>query len=173
MITRHISVVAYDSGWVAAFQKIRTEIASALGSLALSIEHVGSTSVPGLAAKPVIDIDVVIENAGVFAQVCDHLSTVGYSHVGDQDIPGREVFKYLEKPHLMKHHLYVCARDSVELKRHLAFRDYLRAHPEAVSEYSRIKVEGARLFPDDIDAYILHKTPFIQGLLKIIMPLEK
>ena len=64
----------------------------------------------------------------------------------------------------MKHHLYVCTKDSKELKRHLAFRDYLRLHPEAVLEYSRIKEEGARLFPDDIDKYIEYKGPFIEEI---------
>ncbi len=68
----------------------------------------------------------------------------------------------------MKHHLYVCAEDSRELKRHIAFRDYLRSHPDAVAEYSHIKEEGARLYPDDMDKYIEYKSPLIERLYKQI-----
>ena len=89
-------------------------------------------------------------------------------HEGDLGIPGREAFKYEGKEHLRKHHLYVCARDSEELERHLRFRDYLRLHPDAVSEYSRVKEEGAALYPCDMDKYIEHKTPFIQGIYRRI-----
>jgi len=92
------------------------------------------------------------------------LAKIGYRHEGDLGIPGREAFKYEGKEHLMKHHLYVCAKDSDELKRHLAFRDYLRSHPEAVKEYSRVKTEGAELYPYDIDKYIDHKSPFIEEI---------
>ena len=67
-----------------------------------------------------------------------------------------------------KHHLYVCAEDSAELRKHISFRDYLRAHPEAVKEYSRIKEEGAALYPEDIDSYIEHKGPFIESIYKEI-----
>ena len=76
----------------------------------------------------------------------------------------REAFKYDGKEHLRKHHLYVCPEDSPELKRHLAFRDYLRTRPEAVREYSRIKEEGAKKYPDDIEKYIEYKAPFIEGI---------
>lgn len=68
------------------------------------------------------------------------------------------------KTHLRKHHLYVCPRDSEELKRHIAFREYLRSHPEAVREYSRIKEEGAALYPFDIEKYIEHKSPFVEKI---------
>ncbi|MCR5105787.1 MAG: GrpB family protein [Eubacterium sp.] len=93
---------------------------------------------------------------------------MGYHHEGDLGIPGREAFKYDGKEHLMKHHLYVCAEDSRELKRHIAFRDYLRSHPDAVAEYSHIKEEGARLYPDDMDKYIEYKSPLIERLYKQI-----
>ena len=82
--------------------------------------------------------------------------------MGDIGIVGREAFKYDGKEHLRKHHLYVCAKDSPELKRHLAFRDYLRTHPKAVQEYSCVKEEGARKNPDDMERYIEHESPFIE-----------
>lgn len=164
MNKKHVVVMPYDENWKQAFEDIKTELDAALGDLALRIEHVGSTSVEGLSAKPVIDIDVVIEDTSMLESVIVALAKIGYSHEGDLGIPGREAFKYEGKDHLMKHHLYVCAKDSAELKRHLAFRDYLRSHPEAVKEYSRVKTEGAELYPYDIDKYIEYKSPFIDGI---------
>ena len=92
------------------------------------------------------------------------LERIDYHHEGNLGIAGREAFKYEGKTHLRKHHLYVCPRDSEELKRHIAFREYLRSHPEAVREYSRIKEEGAALYPFDIEKYIEHKSPFVERI---------
>ena len=164
MNKKHVVVMPYDVKWKQAFTNIKSELEAALGDLALRIEHVGSTSVEGLSAKPVIDIDVVIKDTSILEPVISALAKIGYRHEGDLGIPGREAFKYEGKEHLMKHHLYVCAKDSDELKRHLAFRDYLRSHPEAVKEYSRVKTEGAQLYPYDIDKYIEHKSPFIENI---------
>ena len=163
---KRVVVVPYDESWKQTFEDIKKEIAEALGELALRIEHVGSTSVEGLSAKPIIDIDVVIKDTTCLSSVIDALGQIGYQHEGDLGIPGREAFGYDGKEHLMKHHLYVCAEDAAELKRHVKFRDYLRSHPEAVQAYSRVKEEGARLYPDDIDKYIEHKSPLIQKLYK-------
>ena len=164
MTGKKVTVQSYDEAWKSDFEKIRDEIAGALGDLALRIEHVGSTSVPGLSAKPVIDIDVVIRDNTVLNEVITALAGLGYFHEGDLGISGREAFGYEGKEHLKKHHLYVCPEDSPELKRHIAFRDYLRAHPEAVSEYGRIKEEAAALFPDDIDKYMEYKAPVIRKI---------
>lgn len=147
---------------------IKDELTSALGQLAMGIEHVGSTSVEGLSAKPIIDIDVVIKDYTVLEEAVSALGAIGYRHEGDLGIAGREAFKYDGKEHLRKHHLYVCPEDSPELKRHIAFRDYLRTHSDAVREYSFIKEEGARAYPYDIDKYIEHKTPFIERIYKEI-----
>ena len=168
MRTARVSVVPYDEAWGEAFEQIKKEIIAAAGDLILSVEHVGSTSVTGLCAKPCIDIDAVIESYSVFDDVVCALSKIGYIHEGDLGIKDREAFKYSGKMHLMKHHLYVCPKDSSELRRHIAFRDYLRANPEAVKEYSRIKEEGAELFFFDIDKYIEHKSPFINEFYKML-----
>ncbi len=165
---KHVVVESYDEAWKDDFAAIRDELATVLIGLVLRIEHVGSTSVEGLSAKPVIDIDVVISDRSILPEVVSALESIGYSHEGDLGIPGREAFKYEGKGHLKKHHLYVCAQDAEELKRHIAFRDYLRSDPDAVAEYSRIKEEGARLYPDDIDKFIEHKSPFIESVYKQI-----
>ena len=164
MITKHVVVLPYDKHWARDFCEIKSEIQEALDQLALAIEHVGSTSVHGLSAKPIIDIDVVIKDYSLLDAVISALERIDYHHEGNLGIAGREAFKYEGKAHLRKHHLYVCPRDSEELKRHIAFREYLRSHPEAVREYSRIKEEGAALYPFDIEKYIEHKSPFVEKI---------
>ena len=166
MVTRHIVVMPYDARWARDFSEIASEIRAALGELALDIEHVGSTAVPGLSAKPIIDIDVVIRDYARFDAVVRALKAIGYRHEGDLGVTGREAFGYEGKAHLRKHHLYVCPQDSPELKRHIAFRDYLRAHPEAAREYGRVKAEGAKLYPHDIEGYINHKSAFIERVYR-------
>jgi GrpB-like predicted nucleotidyltransferase (UPF0157 family) len=162
-----VVVLPYDAAWKCAFEAIRSEIADALGALAISIEHVGSTSVEGLSAKPCIDVDVVIRDRSDLDAVVRRLGAIGYFHEGDLGIPGREAFGYTEKPHLMKHHLYVCHRDSEELRRHLVFRDFLRSHPEAAAEYGDVKKRAAELFPNDIDGYIAYKSPCIEKWYRV------
>ena len=166
MRTTHVRVLPYDPAWKADFAAIRQELASALGGLAIAIEHVGSTSVEGLSAKPCIDIDVVMPDYAVFPQIVERLAAIGYTHEGDLGIPGREAFCYTGKPHLRLHHLYVCPADSKELHRHLVFRDFLRTHPEAVECYSACKEDAARRFPEDIEGYMACKGPCIEALYK-------
>lgn len=164
MRTTKVMVVPYDNGWESAFEKIKREIESAIGELAVGIEHVGSTAVAGMSAKPCIDLDVIIRDYTVFAAVVERLAAIGYIHEGDLGIAGREAFRYSDKPHLQNHHLYVCPQDSEELHRHITFRDYLKSHPAAVKKYSLVKEEAARQFPDDIEGYIAYKSPCIEEL---------
>ena len=166
MKTAKVTVLPYRKEWQAAFEAICAEIAAALGDLALAIEHVGSTAVEGMSAKPCIDIDVVIADRAALAAVIERLAVVGYEHEGDLGIRDREAFRYADKPHLMAHHLYVCPKDSAELHRHVAFRDFLKSNASAVRQYSKIKEEAARLFPNDIDGYIAYKSPCIQELYR-------
>jgi GrpB-like predicted nucleotidyltransferase (UPF0157 family) len=166
MRTRRVVVLPYDIAWQSAFQKIKSEIEEAVGDLIIGVEHVGSTSVEGMSAKPCIDIDVIIKDDSVFSAVADRLKTIGYIHEGDLGIKDREAFKYLDKPHLQTHHLYVCPQYSEELHRHMVFRDFLRSNAEAVKKYSAIKEKAAELFPDDIDQYIKYKTPCIEELYR-------
>ena len=166
MKTSKVIVVPYDSAWKSDFEKIKCEIESAVGGLIVGIEHVGSTSVEGLSAKPCIDIDVVIADRTALAAVIDRLAAIGYEHEGDLGICDREAFKYTNKPHLMQHHLYVCSKSSAELHRHLTFRDFLKNNAAAALQYSKVKEEAARLFPNDIDRYIAYKSPCIQELYR-------
>ena len=164
MRTAKVTVLPYDSAWKSAFEAIKKEIEGAAGDLILGVEHVGSTSVEGMSAKPCIDLDVVIRDVSVLEAVIARLAAIGYIHEGDLGIPGREAFKYTDKPHLQTHHLYVCPRDSRELHRHITFREFLKSHPEAVRQYSRVKETAAQLYPDDIDRSIAYKSPCIEEL---------
>ena len=167
MQTKRVVVVPYDETWKSAFEEIKKEIEKAIGNLIVGIEHVGSTSVEGLSAKPCIDIDVIIKDYVVFDSVVRELETIGYIHEGDLGIKDREAFRYTDKQHLQQHHLYVCPQYSRELHRHITFRDFLRSNPEAVRKYSDIKEKAAQLFPTDIGQYIAYKTPCIEDLYKM------
>ena len=167
MRTARVKVLPYDESWKVAFEEISREIENALSDLIIGIEHVGSTSVEGLSAKPCIDLDVVIKDYSVFDVVVRKLESIGYIHEGNLGIADREAFKYSNKPHLMQHHLYVCPQYSEELHRHITFRDFLRSNPEAVKKYGMTKETAAQLFPDDIDKYIEYKTPCIQELYEM------
>ena len=166
MKSAKVTVLPYDAAWKAEFEKIKNEIEGALGALAVRTEHVGSTSVEGLSAKPCIDLDVVIKDYSSFEEVKEKLAKIGYIHEGDLGIEGREAFDYADKPHLMKHHLYVCPHSSEELRRHIAFRDFLRSNPEAAQKYGKVKETAAELFPDDIDRYMSYKSHCIEELYK-------
>ena len=166
MRTKRVVVVPYDEAWKNAFEAIRDEIEAALGDLIIGIEHVGSTSVEGMSAKPCIDLDVIIKDYSVFGEIVRKLGEIGYIHEGDLGIKDREAFKYTDKPHLMTHHLYVCPRKSEELRRHIVFRDFLRQNPEAVKKYSQVKERAAKLFSDSIDQYIEYKSPYIEELYR-------
>ena len=167
MRTEKVIVVPYDETWSSSFEEIKKEIESVIGELIIGIEHVGSTSVEGLSAKPCIDIDVIIKDYSIFDDVVSKLETIGYIHEGDLGIKDREAFKYLNKPHLQQHHLYVCPQYSEELHRHIIFRDFLRANPEVSKRYGAVKEKTAQLFLNDIEKYIEYKSPCIEELYKM------
>ena len=160
-----VVVVRYDPEWAKSFASIRSRLSDALGDVALDVLHVGSTSVVGLAAKPIIDIDVVIDNEDAMPSVIERLAAIDYVFEGDLGIPGR--YAFAPPPNLPKHHPYVCAKDSLELARHVAFRDFLRANPEEAAAYGDLKFELARRFGRDRDSYSLAKTEFVEKALTL------
>ena len=158
-----IVIREYDPAWQRLFERLRQRLLFVLGGLAVAVEHVGSTAVPGLAAKPVVDIDAMVASAEDVSLAIERLERAGYRHEGDLGIPGREAF---EPPaDAPRHHLYVLAADSEQLRRHLAFRDYLRAHPEEASTYAALKREAARRFGADRRAYTDAKKGFVERAL--------
>lgn len=169
-----VVLVPYDERWPVVFGELRGVLSRALGGLARAIEHVGSTSVPGLVAKPVIDLDVVIASRAELPRVVEALAPLGYRHHGDQGIAGREAFKRdaQDVPRdgsgrgWPAHHLYVCAADARELRRHLLFRDWLCAHPEQAAAYGALKRELAERHRHDVDAYCEARSAFVEAALR-------
>ena len=160
-----VAVVPYRSEWAETFELLKARVEGALGSLGLRIEHVGSTSVPGLPAKPIIDMDVVIESEDQLEDVVARLSAIGYEPRGDLGVTGRYAFK--SPAGSPDHHLYVCAWDNAALHRHLKFRDYLRGHPEEAAAYGRLKQSLAQAHPFDRDGYTEGKTHWIERALEL------
>ena len=162
-VTRRIQVVDYDPNWPIVFSRLRDRIWPCLRDVAISIEHVGSTSVPGLCAKPVVDLDVVIRSRGDLGDAVSRLGTFGYAHAGNLGIEDRDAFSAPSgEP---AHHLYVCPAGSVALRNHLTLRDHLRDHARETAAYAALKKRLAEEFPDNIDRYVEGKTEFILSIL--------
>jgi len=162
-----IEVVDYDPSRPKDFERLRNRAAGVLGSLAIGIEHVGSTAVPGLAAKPVIDLDVIVRSIGDVPVAIHRLRSIGYLHEGDLGIPGREAFVWPR--HERRHHLYVCPVDSEALHDHLLFRDYLRNHPEDARRYAVAKKKAAHDFPQDRQGYAEAKREVGEEILRLAL----
>lgn len=149
----------YQEKWLEDFKAIKSVINDALMNLNISIEHIGSTAVPKLAAKPIIDIDIVYGNDIPFEAVKRGLEQIGYYHNGNQGIANREVFKrknWWSKHQILDtitHHLYVCPVDSDELRRHILFRNYLIDNETAKTEYQQLKYEIAAAANQDKKQY--------------------
>lgn len=173
MSTKIIEIQAYDPLWAEIFLDIKMILARSLGELVIQIEHVGSTAVPGLAAKAILDIDVVIDSRERLPAIIEKLVPLGYYHNGDQGIPNREAFKRKDefvpytssKRRWMKQHLYVCPKDSKELARHIFFRDFLLKHPEAVKSYATLKRQLAEKYRTEPLWYSEAKTEFIEKIV--------
>ena len=157
-----IIVVDYSTNWALEFRKLKCQLEAILKGFIINILHIGSTSVEGLAAKPIIDIVIIINNSE-FERVKLKLATLGYFHNGDQGIVGREAFKLPKnlKLKLFPHHLYVCDSKADELQRYYAFLRYLRENHKVKNEYSQIKKEAARRHPYSIENYMDYKGRFI------------
>jgi GrpB-like predicted nucleotidyltransferase (UPF0157 family) len=161
-------VEPYNSEWVSWFETLRSFFELKLEPYVLGIEHVGSTSISGMVAKPIIDFDIVIRISD-FLEVRTRLEDIGYVHQGDLGIPEREAFA-LNNPDLKErlppHHLYVCDVESKELYRHIAFRNYLREHPEDAAELSELKLQLVEEYAGDRESYIQGKDELVQSILE-------
>lgn len=160
MSARTITVVPYDPRWPALFAQERAVLAHALADVALDIFHIGSTAVPGLAAKPIIDILVAASSLAAVDDRQTELAALGYLAKGENGIAGR---RYFQKGGAQRsHHLHVYQHGDPHLHRHLAFRDYLRAHPALASEYAALKQMLALSCNNDSRCYQNGKADFLQ-----------
>jgi GrpB-like predicted nucleotidyltransferase (UPF0157 family) len=159
-----VIIVDYDPRWPVVFEELRAPVVAALGDLVAVVEHVGSTAVPGLAAKPIIDMDVVVPSVADIPEAIGRLAFLGYVHRGDLGIPGREAFT--SPPGKPAHHLYICALGSEELRRHRSFRDYLLTHPDDARAYAELKRAAAVRFGENRVAYTQSKSRFVEAVLQ-------
>lgn len=154
----------YDPLWPQLFERLRLRLAGVLEGVAGAIEHVGSTSVPGLAAKPIIDIDVLLMSSSDLPRAIARLASIGYVHRGDLGITGREAFRApLEEA---PHHLYVCPPGNTAYMEHISFRDYLRSHQNDAEAYAELKRNIAGKFKNDREAYNGAKSEFVRRILR-------
>ena len=159
-----IHIVEYDPCWKTRFNEFKDVLWPVVADYSIGFEHVGSTAVEGLAAKPIIDIDIVVSSMNALLKVIERLVPLGYVHQGELGIQGRHAF--FQQENVSKLHLYVCLEGSLGLRNHLALRDYLHAHPSAVKEYSNLKKRLAQQYPNNIDCYVEGKTSFIAAILE-------
>lgn len=155
----------YSPDWPTRFEQVAGELRSALGAVpSATVEHVGSTSVPGLAAKPILDIDVIVSGADMDAAV-SALVAVGYAHRGDLGVTDREAFAAPDDE--PRRNVYVCRAGTLHVRNHLAVRDVLRARPDLRDEYAATKLALAADASMDIDTYIARKSAVLQKVLAV------
>jgi GrpB-like predicted nucleotidyltransferase (UPF0157 family) len=163
MVQRHIVVVPYDTAWAELYKAEAEKLRAVFGSLLVEIHHIGSTSIPGLAAKPVIDILPLVTEIDPVDALNDDMTALGYIAKGEAGISGRRFFiKPSESERT--HHVHTFQVDDPEGTRHLAFRAYLIAHPDLIAEYAALKIKLAEQFPDDIYGYMDGKDSWIKGV---------
>jgi GrpB-like predicted nucleotidyltransferase (UPF0157 family) len=163
-----IQVRRYDSRWPAMFETERGRLAAVLGSVATTIEHVGSTAVPGMAAKPIIDILVTVDSlAGSRAACITALDAIGYTHLAAYEswLPEEMLFRQIQGGR-WTHHVHVTEMGSARWQEFVLVRDYLRRDMGARRAYARLKRRLAEQFGDDIEGYRAAKRPFLRDLLE-------
>lgn len=165
-----IVIAPYDPAWPERFLVEAQVIRRALGAWAVRIDHVGSTSVKGLDAKPVIDIQVSVPSLEPLARTADPLAHAGYTYVPDPDEAFDRVYPFFRKPAHWpsSHHIHACRAGSEEERRHLAFRDYLRDHSETAAQYLELKRRLAALHvgrtPESRESYAMAKSDFVAAV---------
>ena len=158
-----VKLEPYNEGWAELFETERLQLQTILGD-EVNIQHIGSTAVPGLQAKPVLDIGIGVEDFDAAFAFVEPLKALGYTFRGEQGIPRRHYF--VKGPDDNRtHHLHMLERTNIEWRKLLFFRDYLRAHPEALGQYQQLKTHLAEQFPKDREAYTNGKHTFIQSIL--------
>ena len=164
LASRTVRVVPYDAAWPDLYSAEVARVEPILFDRGISLvfEHTGSTAVPGLAAKPVLDILAGRQSEEQRDEIIAALQAAGYDYRGEQGIPGRDFFRRGDP---RQYHVHLTAIDSEFWRDHRNFRDHLRAHPEVAALYAHLKLELARRYPNDREAYIEGKTAFVESIL--------
>lgn len=167
MFQREVEIVDYDSKWVTLYRDEKRKILGVIGNIAVAVEHIGSTAVPGLAAKPIIDIMAAVRRLIDADKCIEPLRSIGYEYQPQQEdsVPERRFFRKGEPPKEQHYHLHMVEKRSQFWKQHIAFRDYLRTHPETAQRYYELKKELASKYGSDREGYTNAKTSFIDSIV--------
>jgi GrpB-like predicted nucleotidyltransferase (UPF0157 family) len=157
-----IQVVPHNPAWRGQFEEEAGRIAAALGELVVRLHHIGSTAIPGIWAKPIIDMLLEVENIAGLDEHRSKLEVLGYEALGEFGIPGRRYFRKNDAAGVRTHQIHAFAAGSSQIEHHLAFRDYMREHHAAAQAYSALKQQLALAHPNDLEAYMKGKDPFIK-----------
>ena len=160
-----VSLVDYCPDWTQAFEQEKKNLQKILGNAALAIEHVGSTSIPGLSAKPILDVAVAVKNVKTLVKVMPILANAGYDILDSIEKCG-EVLARKGPPECRTHYIHVEVMDSIYWKNHIVFRDYLLKHPAYIEQYETLKKNIAKQFKEDRKKYTAAKDEFIRSVLK-------
>ncbi|MBM7584431.1 GrpB-like predicted nucleotidyltransferase (UPF0157 family) [Bacillus pakistanensis] len=160
---RKVEVLSYQTEWKVRYQNEKKKIRNLLKNVPITTHHIGSTSVEGLAAKPIIDILVELPTLESLNPFIDEFVEEGYVFKGENGIPKRRYFQF-EKDGTRLVHLHMYQKGNDEIHRHIAFRDYLREFPNEAKQYGEIKQQLAKQFPSDIAAYINGKHEFVKAM---------
>ena len=164
-VTTEIVVADHDPAWQRWFEEVRERVWPAVADVASRIDHVGSTSVPGLAAKPIIDLDVVVATDEDVRPAIERLRSIGYRWRGDLGVGGREAFAPPGDDRLPRHHLYLVVDGNRAHQDHVLLRDLLRDDPEARARYAELKRANVARSGGDIDVYVAAKAALVAELL--------
>lgn len=161
-----VRLVPHQEAWARLFTEEQERLIAVLDGHALDIQHVGSTAIPGLAAKPILDIAIAVTSFEEATACVPLMEQAGYEYEGENGIPRRHYFVKREPPYTT-HHVHMLEWGSAPWEEHLLFRDYLRTHPQAVQEYAALKEELAQRFRHDRPAYTEAKASFVRRVLAL------
>jgi GrpB-like predicted nucleotidyltransferase (UPF0157 family) len=162
-MVRHIEVVPHDPRWRELFEEEADQLDAIFGAEVVAIHHIGSTAIPNISAKPIIDILVEVQRIERIDAFNREMIERGYLPKGEFGISGRRFFIKGDEEQ-RSHHIHIFQAGNPEMERHLAFRDYMIAHPEEAEAYSLLKQELAREFPHDAERYMAGKNDFIKEI---------
>ena len=161
---KKVEVVPHDPRWRDAFEAEAKHVAAALGENVVAVHHVGSTAIPNIYAKPVVDLLVEVRDIAEVDGRSSAMESLGYEVMGEYGISGRRYFRKDNREGIRTHHIHAFGAGSEEALRHLAFRDYMIAHPSEAQRYSELKRKLAKEHPQNIDGYMDGKDDFIKEI---------
>jgi GrpB-like predicted nucleotidyltransferase (UPF0157 family) len=161
---RKVEVVPHNPRWRDAFEAEAKHVAAALGENVVAVHHIGSTAILNIYAKPVVDLLVEVRDIAEVDGQSSAMESLGYEAMGEYGIPGRRYFRKDNREGIRTHHIHAFEAGSAEVERHLAFRDYMIAHPGDAQRYSELKRRLAEEHPQSPDGYMDGKDGFIKEM---------